>query len=109
MEKYYKNRKGGRRDLMPPIWRNARINGRSFTWKPEWVLPGFGVLEVDYVYMLRPPVDAAPITGSSLMLCLACMVLHVWLLAACTNQYASMRVSNSTCALYVILSAVNFA
>ncbi len=64
MDKYYKTRKGGRRESFHLVWRNAKLNGQSFTWASDWVLPGFGVLEVDYVYMLRPTADASPVSGS---------------------------------------------
>jgi len=66
--KYYDNRGGGKRDLsaMGVVWRNSRFNTSPLTLQQSWQLPYFGILEVDFVDIRKPPEEAEPLSDHEL-------------------------------------------
>eukprot|EP00960_Hanusia_phi_P069188 767023-Hanusia_phi.AAC.2 len=54
--KYFSNRKGGQREIgrIGVCWRNCRLSGIPFELERDWKLPSRGVLELDFIHLVRP-------------------------------------------------------
>jgi len=68
VNKYYDNRGGGKRDLsaIGIVWRNSRLNTSPLTLQQSWKLPYYGILEVDFVDIRKPPEEAEPLSEEEL-------------------------------------------
>ena len=59
-------RAGGRREgpedspEMERVWRYSRLDGATFGYREGWKVPRSGILEVDFVQIMKPSVDDLP-------------------------------------------------
>ena len=68
---YSGSRSGGKRvepkesATMERVWRNSRLNGVTFRFHADWKLPHCGILEVDFVQIIKPDTKDCPCPGNA--------------------------------------------